>query len=203
MIACRAIGRPFCFPAFALLAAYGAEDIWTGEIARRIVSVSRALAIPIAALILALVYGQAFFGVVPKRDPIGRLTAFGMKPVVAELEQASRREGAKGIVTTSYATTSWLAFYLKPKMPVVQVNENFRWLSAPEADPALAAAPLLFVTTGGEKTMPAIAAHFSQIDHIGEVDRRRKGVLIEKYDLYRVSGFRGGALGRLVSPPSP
>jgi len=44
--------------------------------------------------------------------------------------------------------------------------------------------------------MPVVASHFAQVQHVGEIDRRRKGVLIEKYDLYRVTGFRGGMLGR-------
>ncbi|HUO91305.1 MAG TPA: glycosyltransferase family 39 protein [Rhizomicrobium sp.] len=189
----------FLFPAFALLAAYGAEEIWSGRISRGLVAASHMLAVPVAALILVFVYAQAFFGVVHKRDPIGRLTAFGMTPVVAALEETSQREGAHAIITTSYATTSWLAFYLDPKLPVVQINEGFRWLSAPAADPGLAKAPLLFVTARGEKSLPVVAAHFTNIDHVGEVERRRNGVLIEKYDLYRVSGFRGGALGRQPS----
>ena len=186
----------FLFPAFALLAAYGAEEIWTGRIARPTMAAMRALAIPVAALILLFVYAQAFFGVIPKRDPIGRLTAFGIKPVVATIEKAAQDQHAQAIVTTSYATTAWLAFYLKPKIPVVQINEDFRWLSAPKADPALANGPLLFVTMQGEKTMPVVAARFAQIQHVGEIDRRRKRALIEKYDLYRVTGLRGEVLGR-------
>ena len=192
----------FLFPTFALLAAYAADEIWTGRIARPSLAATRALAIPVAALILAFVYAQAFFGVVPKRDPIGRLTAFGMQPVTDAVQAAAAAQGAHAIVTTSYATTGWLAFYLKPAVPVVQINEDFRWLSAPKADPALADGPLLFVTPQGEKTMPVVAARFAHIEHVGEIDRRRKGVLIEKYDLYRVSGLRGPVLGRLVSPLS-
>jgi 4-amino-4-deoxy-L-arabinose transferase-like glycosyltransferase len=186
----------FLFPAFALLAAYGAGEIWTGRIARPVVGVTRVLAVPIAVLILVFVYAQAFFGVVPKRDPVGRLTAFGMRPVTDVVRDTAAAQGARAIVTTSYATTSWLAFYLKPKIPVVQINEDFRWLSVPKADSALAAGPLLFVTMQGDKTMPVVASHFAQIQLVGEIDRRRKGVLIEKYDLYRVTGFRGGMLGR-------
>jgi 4-amino-4-deoxy-L-arabinose transferase-like glycosyltransferase len=186
----------FLFPAFALLAAYGAEVLWTGRIARPVVSVTRALAIPIAALILVFVYAQALFAVVPKRDPIGRLTAFGIGPVMDVVRDTAAAQGAHAIVTTSYATTGWLAFYLKPKMPIVQINEDFRWLAAPKADPALANGPLLFVTMQGDKMMPVVASRFAQIQHVGEIDRRRHGVLIEKYDLYRVTGFRGGMLGR-------
>ena len=78
----------------------------------------------------------------------------------------------------------------------MQINEEFRWLAVPKADPALANGPLLFVTMQGEKMMPVVAQRFSQIQHVGEIDRRRHGVLIEKYDLYRVTGLRGGVLGR-------
>jgi 4-amino-4-deoxy-L-arabinose transferase-like glycosyltransferase len=186
----------FLFPALALLAAYGAQETWTGRVARPVVSVTHTLAIPVAALILVFVYAQALFAVVPKRDPIGRLTAFGISPVMDVVRDTAAAQGAHAILTTSYATTGWLAFYLKPKVPIVQVNEDFRWLSAPKADPALTTGPLLFVTMQGDKTMPVVAAHFSQIQHVGEIDRRRHGVLIEKYDLYRLTGFRGGALGR-------
>ena len=186
----------FLFPAFALLAAYASREIWTGRIARPAISLTRTLAIPVAALMLVFVYAQAFFGVVHKRDPIGRLTAFGMRPVIEAVRDTAAAQGAHAIVTTSYATTGWLAFYMKPKMPVIQINEDFRWLSAPQADPALAKGPLLFVTMQGEKTMPVVAARFAQIQHVGEIDRRRKGVLIEKYDLYRVTGLRGAVLGR-------
>jgi 4-amino-4-deoxy-L-arabinose transferase-like glycosyltransferase len=186
----------FLFPAFALLAAYGAREEWTGRLWRPTIAVLRTLAMPVAALILVFVYAQAFFAIVPKRDPIGRLTAFGIAPVVQGVAEIAQREGTPAILTTSYATTSWLEFYLKPAIPVVQVNEGFRWLAAPEADPALAQKPLLFVTMQGQKTMPQIAAHFSDIRHLAEIDRRRRGVLIEKYDIYRVSGWRGGVLGR-------
>jgi 4-amino-4-deoxy-L-arabinose transferase-like glycosyltransferase len=186
----------FLFPAFALLAAYAANEIWTGQFSAPAISATRRLAIPVAAVILVFVYAQAFFGIVAKRDPIGRLTAFGIAPVTRGIAEIAHQENAAAIVTTSYATTSWLAFYMTPGMPVVQLNEEFRWLSAPEADPALAQKPLLFVTMQGQKTMPEIAAHFSDIRHLAEFDRRRKGVLIEKYDVYRVSGWRGGTLGR-------
>jgi len=186
----------FLFPAFALLSAYAAHEIWTGRFAATAISITRSLAIPVAALILAFVYTQAFFGIVPKRDPIGRLTAFGIAPVTQGIAGIAREQNAAAIVTTSYATTSWLAFYMTYGIPVVQINEEFRWLSAPEADPALTQRPLLFVTMQGQKTMPEIAARFSDVRHLAEIDRRRKGVLIEKYDVYRVSGWRGGPLGR-------
>ena len=82
-------------------------------------------------------------------------------------------------------------------MPVVQANEGYRWLSAPEAPSGLADTVLLFVTmepkNGGH---PEIVEGFSSVRRLASIDRRRRGVLIEKYDVYAVSGWRGGVLGR-------
>ena len=122
----------FLFPAFALLAAYGANEIWTGRIARPDRFGDAHARHSRRGVDACVVYAQAFFGVVPKRDPIGRLTAFGIRPVMDVVRNTAAAQGARAIITTSYATTGWLAFYLKPKMAVVQINEDFRWLSAPQ-----------------------------------------------------------------------
>ncbi len=187
----------FLFPAFAVLAAYATAEIRTGKYAGPALALSRRLAVPVAALILAAVYAQAFFGIVPVRDPIARITALGFGPVAEEVEKIARAQDARAIVTTSYATTAWLAFYLKPRIPVVQVNEEFRWLSAPEAGPDFSGKPLLFVALRRKTTsFPEIAARFSEIRHLATIDRRRGGTLIERYDVYDVSGWRGEVLGR-------
>ncbi len=187
----------FLFPAFAVLAAYATAEIWTGKYSGPTLVLSRRLAVPVAALVLAVVYIQAFFGIIPVRDPVARMTALGFGPVAGDVEKIARAQDARAIVTTSYATTAWLAFYLKPKIPVVQVNEGFRWLSAPEAGSNLSGKPLLFVTLQRKtRSFPEIAARFSEIRHLATIERRRRGALIERYDVYDVSGWRGDALGR-------
>ncbi len=191
----------YLFPILAILAAYAGSEIWQGAGARRFVTICRALAAPVAALMLAGVYAQAFFGAIHTRDPIARLTAINFAPVAAEIERAAQEQNARAIVTTSYATTAWLAFYLKPTIPVVQVNETFRWLAAPQAAPALAQGPLLYVTLAPKKPgahpgLPAIARQFTQLHYLGSVDRRRHKVWIETYDIYGASGWEGAALGR-------
>ena len=191
----------YLFPVLAILAAYAGSAVWHGTRVRRFVTVCRALAAPVAALLLAAVYAQAFFGVVHTRDPIVRLAAIDFAPVAAEIEHRAQEQKARAIVTTSYATTAWLAFYLKPTIPVVQANETFRWLAAPEAAPALAHGPLLYVTLapkkpGAHRALPAIASQFTQLHYLGGVDRRRHNVWIETYDIYSASGWDGAVLGR-------
>jgi hypothetical protein len=187
----------FLFPAIALLAAFAAAENWSGPTSRRAVRVAGVAAVPVAALILFLVYAQAFFGMIPVRDPVSRLMAFNFEPVAAKIENVARDRHAPAIATASYATTAWLSFYLKPRIPIVQINEDFRWLSAPKAQPFPQSAPLLFVTqhpkNGG--SLPDAVRRLS-MHYLTSIDRRRHGVLIERYDVYSVQGWTGGALGR-------
>lgn len=188
----------FLYPAFAVLAAYGAREIWSGPLARPLMAGVRTLAVPFAALILAVVYAQAFFGVpLHGRDPIARLTAIGFPKVADEVAALARAQNAPAIVTTSYATTGWLAFYVRPRIPVVQIGEDFRWLSAPQPTAQLLGAPLLFVTQQPQKSLPAIMARFAHIQHLARLERTRNGTRIDDFDVYRVSGWRGGVAGRV------
>lgn len=186
----------FAFPALALLAAYAGEEIWRGNYSRAVVSFSRGLAVPFAAVILAVVYAQGFFQVIPVRDPVARLAAFGIHSVTDGVEKAARSQGAQAVLTTSYATTSWLAFYMSPPMPVVQINENYRWFSAPEVDLKKLGSPLLYVTQRRQEALADVAARFSEVRLVARIPRRRGRAFIEEYDVYSVSGLRRQASGR-------
>lgn len=186
----------FIYPAFAALAAFATLEVWNGRFASRAMAIVRYATIPVAVVILALVYVQAFFGVVRGRDPIARLTAIGFQPVADGVAALAHAQGAHAIVTASYATTSWLAFYGHPRMRIVQINEPYRWLSAPEADPQTLRGPLLFVTLQTQNSLPVIAASFSHIRHLATLARMRKGKAIDAFDVYTVSGWKGGAVGR-------
>ena len=192
----------YLYPILAILAALASGADWRGGSVRALVRISRLLAVPTAAMLLAAVYAQAFFGVLHVRDPISRLTAIEFKPVAEEIARMAQAQKARAIVTTSYAATAWLAFYSKSSIPVVQINETYRWLAAPQADPALSHAPLLYValapkTASEDSRMPEIVHRFSQFRYLASIDRKRHRVRIETYDIYNVSGWEGGALGRV------
>jgi 4-amino-4-deoxy-L-arabinose transferase-like glycosyltransferase len=188
----------FLFPAFAILMVAGATETWTNRFANRLVALSRVLAVPVAVVLLAVAYAQAFFAVAPIRDPVSRLAAFGFPQVAGQIENIVREQHTGAIVTNNYTTTAWLDFYLKTKIPIVQVNEGYRWLSAPVAPAPLAGTPLLFVSTEPKNgSRPDIVKGFTVVQRLASIDRRRRGILIEKYDVYAVSGWRGGILGRV------
>ena len=35
---------------------------------------------------------------------------------------------ATALVTTNYVLTGWLSFYLHRQIPIIQLNEDYRWL---------------------------------------------------------------------------
>ena len=108
---------------------------------------------------------QAVFGAVPRvRDPVSRLLAYGMDDVVANIEALRAREHAAAIVTTNYALTGWLAFYLPGHPPVIQLNERSRYLNEAPPDPQLFRAPLIYVSQVRNEKTGYLATRFAHVD---------------------------------------
>jgi hypothetical protein len=160
---------------------------------------ARAFAIPVAIGILIFAYAQATTGMLPlgRRDPIARMTAVGILPVTAEISALARQNGAKAIVTSKYETTGWLAFYLRPPLPIIQISEDYRWLAAPQATSDLLDKPLLYVTQNPEYELPKVAAYFSKIVPIATLNRVRSGGIIDRFQVYLLFSFHGSAVGRM------
>jgi hypothetical protein len=79
----------------------------------------------LAALLLAAVYAQAAFAILPIRhDPVARLLARDFLPAVDLLEKDAAHPDA--IVTTDYETTALLRYY-RPAWKVIQLNEPWRY----------------------------------------------------------------------------
>jgi len=189
----------FLYPALAVLAAYPLAKGFEHALRGRLVRLSRILILPVAAAILTVAYAQAFFGLVPlgRHDPIARMMAVGFAPVAEEISAEAARMHAAAIVTTNYATTSWLSFYTRRSVPVVQITDDFRFLSSPRATAALLNGPLLYVTQAPEREIPAVRSHFARIAFWGRIARSHDGMAIGTFDVYTLSGLRGAPLGRL------
>ncbi len=189
----------FVYPAFAVLAAAVMTAPLSHKGIDRLLRFARALALPVAVGILIFAYAQATIGIVPlgKRDPIARMTAVGILPVTNEISALARQNGAKGIVASKYGTTGWLAFYLRPHLPVIQISEDYRWLAAPRATSDLLEKPLLYVTQNPDHELPKVTAYFSKIVPIADLGRVRSGIVIDRFQVYLLSGFHGNAIGRM------
>ncbi|MEI9996443.1 MAG: glycosyltransferase family 39 protein [Rhizomicrobium sp.] len=186
----------FLFPMLAVAATEAfLQPDWSGWTAP-VWRVSRRLATPVAAVLLLAVYAQALFGVVPlgRGDPLARLLAVGFDGVAGQVEAAQRANGAAAILTTDYASTAWLAFYLPA--PVIPVGEDYRYPDSPVPGAGLLNRPLLYVVERRLDRHTALAASFTQVRPAASFDRLRHGVPIAHYIVYRVEGWRGVPLGR-------
>jgi 4-amino-4-deoxy-L-arabinose transferase-like glycosyltransferase len=189
----------FIYPALAILAA----SVIQFPTARRnrFVAVSRMLALPVAAIILVGSYLQTWTGLMPlgKQDPIARMMAVGIRPVADEISSLAARKHAVAIVTSKYATAGWMAFYLAPAMPVIEMSEEQRWLEVPRANAKVLRMPLLYVTQNPQHELQSVAALFSKVTLEETLVRSRNGAVIDKFYVYSLSGFHGSPAGRIVN----
>jgi 4-amino-4-deoxy-L-arabinose transferase-like glycosyltransferase len=184
------------FPAFALAAAAAAHGIgWQGT-ASRMADWSRRSAAPIALAMIGIIYAQGAFGIIPLGgiDPTARQLGTGWRAVGIEIDAFRKAHGARAVLTTGYALTSWLSFYLPSRPPVVQLNDRIRWVNAPTPDPDLFKWPLLYVCDAECGGVDLVRARFESVQEVARIPRRRRGVEIETYAVYRVHGPRGDPL---------
>jgi 4-amino-4-deoxy-L-arabinose transferase-like glycosyltransferase len=181
----------FLYPLFCVGAAMAAEADWRGW-CKPVARWSARLAVPVAALLLLAPYAQALFGIVPlgRSDPLARLLAVGMGQVTDKIE--ALRGGA--LLTTDYETTAWLDFY--GKTDAVQIGEDYRWSDLPAPPASLFANPALYVCETRRDRRDLIAAHFRQVSEIARINRRRDGIPIAHYVVYRVEGLIGAPTGK-------
>jgi len=179
----------FLYPALALAAAAACLRMQSQK-PSLLLRISRASAIPLALVMIGAVYAQALFDVVPIREPVSRLLAFNMLPVVHELEDLRAQHQAGAVVTTSYALAAWFSFYMPAGTPVVQVNERFRYLDQPAPARSVFEGPLLYVTEVRNDESAQLAQHFDDVRPVARINRTRGGATIDQYAVYRVAGLR-------------
>jgi hypothetical protein len=91
-------------------------------------------------------------------------------------------------VGTEYQVVSWLTLYLPSHAPVEQITQRMRWANEPEPDPKLFTGPMLYVCRMPCFRLPALQGHFSAVQPLRELPRKRGGLVIEQYALYLLSG---------------
>ena len=184
----------FIYPALAILAA-SVEPNNSGQ--DRFVGWCQRVALPIAGAVLAVSYVQTWTGLLPlgSSDPVARMTAVGLEPVAQDISAVAREENAIALVTTRYVTSGWLAFYVRPHLPVLQTTEGYRWSDAPAPSSAVLHAPLLYITQHPDRELREIAPYFARVIPKGCVPRMRNGVAIDTFCIYSLGGFRNRPSG--------
>ncbi len=187
----------FLYPALAILAAWAMTD---GLRDTQLSRVSKRLALPSAAIILAVIYLQCWTGMVPlgKQDPVARITGIGVKAAAEQIGKLASQDKAAAILTGKYVVTGWLSFYLPKPMTIVQIGDEKRWLEVPQANAALLNRPLLYVTQEPQRDLPSVRARFSRVTLQAQIPRRRGETVLDSFYVYSLSGFHGPALGRIA-----
>jgi hypothetical protein len=189
----------YTFSTIAILAALAWQQTNWSRGWGRLASISRAAAVPLALALLALVYLQAFFNLIPvgRADPMTRLMGDGVADVAAAVEQARVANRAGAILTTDYPTSGWFSYYTPGRPPVIQIGDDNRWLAAPVPSHALEAQPLIYISEVRFDQSAMLAQNFVSVTRLGYIDRKRGGKPIAHYVLYRVQGLKAGVVGRL------
>jgi len=186
------------YPAFAIAAAVTATLVRWPPRLQRLVDLCRRWAVPGGALLFALMAVQVNTGLLTgyRRDASVRDIGVGVARMADEIEAVRRRVGAGCVLADDYGTTSWLAFYLPKGSCVVQRNERYRWINAPDPDPARLAGKLLLVGVDNAAAQPELTSSFARIEKVGEVVRKRGPLVVDTVELDTLDGATGAVLDR-------
>lgn len=180
------------YPAFAVAAAVAAGRAdwqpWTARLLRY----ARRDAIGVGVAVFALVGVQAATGLFPlgTSEPTASNLGAGWRDLGRRIDQERLRQGAAGVVTTSYAETGWLAFYLPSRPRVEQLTERIRWVNHPQPEASFWARPMLYVARSDRDLSALLGTVFSDVRPLATLARTRHGQEIASYRLYLVQGAR-------------
>jgi 4-amino-4-deoxy-L-arabinose transferase-like glycosyltransferase len=119
------------------------------------------------------------------KDPTDQMR--GWNGLAAEVEKLRLDRGACWIATSSYATTGQLAYALRGKASVIQLDERIRYLHLPPADPALVRCAALYVELERRSAPGLLAERFRSVTLVSNLVRQYRGVPLATYRVYLVS----------------
>jgi hypothetical protein len=126
-----------------------------------------------------------FFG---KADPIGGEA--GYEQIADRAQTEMQKTGATWIATTDYRTYAMLRWYLKGRVPVVQINERGRFLGFRDPDMNLIKGRTgLYVAREPDQTNPVWASTTARREPLGRVERSWRGTVMDSYALEKLTGW--------------
>jgi hypothetical protein len=117
-----------------------------------------------------------------------------MGPLASDIESMSAREHASAVVTTNYALTGWLAFYLDRGTPVIQLNERSRYLNEAAPYPQNLRGPLIYVSQERNEEADYLSRRFAHVVPLEHVLRTRNGAVLDRYVTFRLDGPKAAVL---------
>ena len=183
---------PFAFTATAINLSMLSRVGWSASyvgLSRRWARVAIATGV---AFVVAVMFYYLFapFNLIGRTDPVGGEAGF--EPVIARTEAELQKTGATWIATTDYRTCAMLRWFLKDRVPVVQINERGRYQGFRSPNMNLVAGHLgLYVAPQpyDSPTYEVWASVPAKREPLETVDRVWRGVVMDTYAIQTFSGW--------------
>jgi 4-amino-4-deoxy-L-arabinose transferase-like glycosyltransferase len=194
------------YPAFTIAAALASEKLdWKGWRAY-FVHYSRRSALVTGVAMITMLGLQASLGIIPlgSGDPTATKLGAGWPELADSIEAIRADLGASAIVTTDYATTAWLSYYLRRRnTKVVQLNDPQRSI-ATLAENILPQRVLYVAGPHADRTRAGLVSErYRFFEHIVELTRVRREVVIETYKLSLAQDPKDNAPQSMLSTSWP
>ena len=172
------------YPALAICAAIGLDRLVRVRWRRGVF----AAALAFGFLITGMIYTNALRPIRAAsslKDPTEQMRGW---PALADAIDEKRREaGAAWIATSSYATTGQIAFGLRGRTEVAQLNDRIRYVFLPPLPPGLLEQPALYVELDYRVDLPLLQSKFGSVTPLGSLTRRNGSAAGATYLLFLVS----------------
>ena len=123
-----------------------------------------------------------------RTDPIGGEA--GYEQVVERTEAELQKIGATWIATTDYRTYAMLRWYLRDRVPVIEINERSRFVGFRDPSMDLIRGRTgLYVGREPDNASPLWAATTAVREPLERVDRRWRGIVMDTYALEKLTNW--------------
>jgi hypothetical protein len=181
---------PVGFAAAAINIALLSREGWPAWMVRSTMRWANvAIVAGIAMVVLVfLYYVAAPWNFIGRADPIGGEA--GYEALVARVEAELQKTGATWIATTDYRTYAMLRWFLKDRLPVIEVTERgrFQGFSDPGTD-RIKGHPGLYVAREPDQLLPLWNLTGAKREPLERVDRTWRGIVMDTYALEKLSGW--------------
>ena len=183
-------------PIYPSLAVCGAIMLGRVEVAReRVFGTLGRGALAIGFLLSGLIYWHVVSPLVQSpnlKDPSSQMR--GWQQLAADVERIRAATGACWVATSSYATTGQLAYALRGKALVAQLDERLRYLHLPAVDETVLACPALYVELQRRSSLSLLHERFGSVSLVETLMRSHRGTVIANYPVYLAINPRSKAI---------
>jgi hypothetical protein len=139
-------------------------------------------------VLVFLYYVAAPWNFIGRTDPIGQEA--GYEAVVARVEAELDKTGATWVATSDYRTYAMMRWFLRDRVPVIQVNERgrFQGFGDPGLDRIKGHAGL-YVAREPDQRLPLWELTSAKREPLERVERIWRGIVMDTYALEKLTGW--------------